>query len=83
MRGRVAGKAIVYARTTAVMGDTRGWLDDPDVRDVPHAGERIERGQPICTVFADADDVTMCRTALVARADRVYADVERWQQEAA
>lgn len=72
---RVCGKAIVFAREPTVMGDTRPWLDDPTVRDVPHPGERIETGQPICTVLADAVDDAACEAALAARAGRMYADV--------
>jgi predicted ATP-grasp superfamily ATP-dependent carboligase len=81
--GPVAGKAIVYARVTSVMGDTRAWLLDSNIRDVPHGGERIERGQPICTVFAEADDAAACRAALTRAAERIYCDVERWRREAA
>jgi predicted ATP-grasp superfamily ATP-dependent carboligase len=79
----VAGKAVVYARETATIGDARAWLDDRNVCDVPHPGERIERGQPICTVFAEGHDVESCRARLVAAAARIYADVARWQREAA
>ena len=34
-----------------VVGDTDGWLER-GVRDVPHSGERIAKGRPICTVVA-------------------------------
>jgi predicted ATP-grasp superfamily ATP-dependent carboligase len=77
------GKAIVYARSAVTLGDTRTWLGDPDVRDVPRPGERIRAGAPICTVFAQAPDVEGCRAALAARAGEIYARVARWQQEAA
>ena len=30
------GKAVVFARRDVVIGDTRAWLADPSVRDVPH-----------------------------------------------
>jgi predicted ATP-grasp superfamily ATP-dependent carboligase len=69
------GKAIVFARTELVLGDTRGWLTDPTVRDVPHAGERIHAGQPICTVFAGGADAQRCYEALAARAERLYLDL--------
>ncbi len=70
------GKAIVYARHDTVLGDTRSWLEDPTVRDVPHPGGRIARGKPICTVFARARSATACRQALMARATRVYDAIE-------
>jgi uncharacterized protein len=69
------GKAIVFARQDVVIGDTRPWLEDPDVRDVPHEGDRIEAGQPICTVFAAGSDETSCYTRLVEHAARVYGEV--------
>jgi uncharacterized protein len=70
------GKAIVFAREDSIAGDTRTWLTDPTVRDVPHPGERITRGQPVCTVFANADDVGRCETALESRAARVYEEID-------
>jgi hypothetical protein len=70
--GGAAGKAIVFARTDVEAGDTRPWLSDPDVRDVPHPGERIAAGQPICTVFATGVSAQDCYTALAARAGRIY-----------
>jgi uncharacterized protein len=73
--GRVWGKAIVFAQATCVMGDTRQWLDDPALRDVPHPGDGIDEGQPICTVLADAEDGLACEAALVARARHVYSGV--------
>ena len=69
------GKAIVFARRTLVLGDTREWLADPSVRDVPQSGERIHAGQPICTVLAAGRDGQRCYEALVARAERLYVDL--------
>jgi uncharacterized protein len=72
---KVQGKAIVFAREDIVVGDTQGWLTDPNVRDVPRAGEHIAAGQPICTVFAVAPDDAGCHERLVDRAERIYVDV--------
>jgi uncharacterized protein len=69
------GKAIVFAREDSMARDTRSWLTDPTVRDVPHPGERIARGQPICTVLATGENPGRCEAALASRAARVYADV--------
>ncbi|HEV2178844.1 MAG TPA: ATP-grasp domain-containing protein [Gemmatimonadaceae bacterium] len=66
------GKAIVFAKRTVVVGDTRAWLDDPSVRDVPHPGERIPRGSPVCTIFARGRSDTACHAALVRRARKLY-----------
>ena len=68
------GKAIVFARHDVVAGETDAWLGDDSVRDVPHPGERINAGQPICSVFATGNDFQSCYAALVARAERVYRE---------
>jgi predicted ATP-grasp superfamily ATP-dependent carboligase len=69
------GKAIVYARHAVIAGDTRSWLDDPSIADIPWPGERIQQGHPICTVFASARSAAECETRLRARAERVYSEL--------
>jgi len=69
------GKAVVYARQHAIAGDTRGWLEDLSVRDIPAPGDAIAAGGPVCTVFAQARDADACRDALIARARGVYAAI--------
>lgn len=69
----LAGKAVVFARDEVIMGQTRRWPQDESVRDIPHPGERIAAGQPVCTVFAVGADETACRAALVRRAEAAYA----------
>lgn len=76
-RKAIAGKAIVYARRAVTMADTREWLLDETVADIPVPGTRVPRGRPICTVFASGRDVSECYARLVARADQLYAAVER------
>ena len=66
-RRTTIGKAIVYAKTTTVMGDTTSWLADSSVRDIPMPGSRIQVGRPICTVFAEARTVADCEAALRRR----------------
>ena len=73
------GKAIVFARREAVAGDTTAWLDDPSIRDVPHPGEQIRAGQPVCTVMAEAGDAPGCYATLVSRAERIHAQLDRWR----
>jgi predicted ATP-grasp superfamily ATP-dependent carboligase len=73
-----AGKAIVYATHDTDVGDTSDW-PARGVRDVPHPGERIAAGHPICTllatgptpdaVLADLDD----RAAALRAGLRVHA----------
>lgn len=69
------GKAVVFARCDVTVGDTRAWLTDGAVRDVPHPGTRIRSGQPVCTVFATGRDSAACRTALVRHAERIYTQL--------
>lgn len=77
------GKAVVFARHDVVVGDTERWLADADVRDVPHEGERIAAGRPVCTVFAEGRDAAACRDALARRAERVYAELAAWERAVA
>jgi predicted ATP-grasp superfamily ATP-dependent carboligase len=77
------GKAVVFARGDVTARDTRAWLTPPaspadevgGIRDVPHPGEQIRAGRPVCTVFATGRDALDCHAALVERAGRVYADL--------
>jgi uncharacterized protein len=46
-----AGKAIVYATHDTDVGETSDW-PARGIRDVPHPGERIDAGNPICTLLA-------------------------------
>jgi predicted ATP-grasp superfamily ATP-dependent carboligase len=73
------GKAIVFAQSEVVVGDTGGWLADANVRDVPQVGELIRTGAPVCTVFAEGQDISDCHAALVARAEGVYALLAGWK----
>ncbi len=79
----VYGKAIVFARHDVTAGDTRPWLHDDSVGDVPQPGTRIAAGQPVCTVFAARADAEACRAALEQRAHLVYLQLTQWNQEAA
>ena len=72
----VVGKAIVFARGDACVGDPRSWLADRVVRDVPHPGQRIPQGSPVCTVFAWGADAAACHAALAARAQRIYTQLK-------
>ena len=72
------GKAVVFARHDVTCGDTQAWLTDLTVRDVPHPGEHIPAGRPVCTVFAAGVDSNACYADLVARASRVHETLESW-----
>ncbi len=68
----IEGKAIVFARRDVTVGDTRGWIDHGCFADIPHPGERILRGHPICTVFAKGRNADGCHRLLLSRAASVY-----------
>jgi len=54
-----AGKAVVYATENVRVPDTRDW-PQRGIRDVPHPGEHIAAGHPICTLVgtgASPEDV--------------------------
>jgi predicted ATP-grasp superfamily ATP-dependent carboligase len=74
----VFGKAIVFARADVIVRDPAPWLDDPAIRDVPHPGESIGAGRPVCTVFASGHDEAACQQALERRAAAVYETLEEW-----
>ena len=75
-RQPVYGKAIVYARRTARIPDSRAWLANPDVRDIPRPGDVIERGRPVCTVFAQGGSHASCLHELAKRATVLYGLIE-------
>ena len=78
---RAVGKAIVFAREDLMARYTHRWLLWRDVADVPRPQTFIRRGQPICTIFAEATTADECYAALRRRAERVYADVSTWAHE--
>ena len=71
----VFGKAVVFGRRAMTISEP-GLRADFAIADVPHPGERIGRGRPICTVFAEGRDADECRKRLVREAERVYRAVE-------
>jgi predicted ATP-grasp superfamily ATP-dependent carboligase len=79
----MTGKAIVFARRDVVLGDTQPWTRQAWLADIPHPGERVGRGQPICTVLAEAGDEKACYRLLVRRAAEVYRLVEARGKRAA
>lgn len=69
----VWGKAIVYARATVSVGDSQAWIER-GVRDVPHPGEVILRGRPICTVLAWGPTREASRAALHAEMEAIWQE---------
>jgi uncharacterized protein len=77
------GKAIVFARRDVVLGDTRPWTGHGWLADIPHPGERIGRGHPICTVYAEARDEMTCHRLLLRRAAQIHRFAETQRKRAA
>lgn len=72
-RGGSWGKAIVYAPARVTLGDTAGWIER-GVRDVPHPGEVIPPGHPICTVLAWGPTRAACDLALRRAMEAIWTD---------
>ena len=64
---RAAGKAVVWAIRDVRLPDTRDW-PARGIRDVPHPGERIAAGRPICTLVATGESPEAVLAGLETRA---------------
>jgi predicted ATP-grasp superfamily ATP-dependent carboligase len=71
---RAAGKAILFATGNVRVGDTRDW-PARGIRDVPHPGERIAAGHPICTVVSVRESPDVVLADLEGRAAALRADL--------
>jgi predicted ATP-grasp superfamily ATP-dependent carboligase len=72
---RAAGKAVVFATEDVVVGDSERWLAR-GVRDVPHPGEHIAAGRPICTVVATGTTPDEVLEALEQQAARLCSELD-------
>ena len=73
----VHGKAILFARKTLTFPEIGPWqaalqegvdLDQVEYADIPHAGEEIEQGRPVLTLFASSASVSGCLGKLQEKA---------------
>jgi predicted ATP-grasp superfamily ATP-dependent carboligase len=71
---RAAGKAVVFATEDVRVPDTRAWTAR-GIRDVPHPGERIAAGHPICTLVATGRAPDAVLSDLEARAAALRAEL--------
>jgi predicted ATP-grasp superfamily ATP-dependent carboligase len=83
MRSGIEGKAIVFARRDVILGNTKAWVGRQSFGDIPHSGECIPYGRPICTVFARGSDQATCLRGLVRQARVVYRRVRAGARRAA
>jgi uncharacterized protein len=71
---RAAGKAILFATRDVRVGDTRDW-PARGIRDVPHPGEPIGAGHPICTLVGTGPSPEAVLDRLEARAAALRAEL--------
>jgi uncharacterized protein len=76
--GRAAGKAVLFATEPVVIGNSERWLER-GVRDVPHPGEQIAAGHPICTVVAADTTPERALAGLEEQAARLRAELARME----
>ncbi len=73
-RQTALGKLVLYADCDLITGDLSQFLPKaaipgfPECTDLPRQGQRISRGEPVCTVFAATADEPSCRLELLCRA---------------
>lgn len=72
---KAAGKAIIYAPYDLTVGDTGNW-SARGIKDVPHSGEQIEQGQPVCTLLTEGDSAADCLQKLRLQAARLIETFE-------
>jgi predicted ATP-grasp superfamily ATP-dependent carboligase len=81
VRARETLAPSAAAPGAAASGTARGAESGPAwperaVADIPHPGERIARGQPVCSLFATGPSADACLAALRELALRVEAQLE-------
>jgi len=69
-----AGKAVVFATEDVRVPDTSAWAAR-GIRDVPHPGEPIAAGHPICTLVATGRGPATVLSDLEARAAALRAEL--------
>jgi predicted ATP-grasp superfamily ATP-dependent carboligase len=69
-----AGKAVLFATEDVVAGETERW-PARGVRDVPHPGERIAAGHPVCTLVAEEATPAAVLARLEEQASAVRLDL--------
>ncbi|NPV57758.1 MAG: ATP-grasp domain-containing protein [Anaerolineae bacterium] len=68
------GKGILYAHQDVTVGDTGDW-QSRSIADIPHPGESIPAGAPICTLIAQGDDPDNCWQSILKRAKALYREI--------
>jgi len=64
------GKGILYARQPVRIEETASWAAF-DLADIPHEGEEINQGEPVCSVFAEGEGIEECWQNVLLNAKRL------------
>ena len=73
-RPRFYGKAILYAQRAIHAPHTNRWLHS-QIRDIPHPGERIPSGKPVCTLLAEGSTRQDCFSRLAASVEAIKGEI--------
>lgn len=71
---RYYGKAILFAGEDGAAPDTQKWLGR-GLRDIPHPGENLKKGKPVCTLLADGTTRDECFDRLSVKAAAVEGEI--------
>lgn len=74
MTSKYFAKTILYAEKDGHAPESYGWMKR-GVRDVPHPGEAIKRGKPICTILTEADSRSGCLANLAEKATAIQGEI--------
>lgn len=63
------GNAILYSEKDIILPDTSKWIGK--FKDLPYPGEKIDKGQPICSILASGANKGECWNSLVEQANNL------------
>ncbi len=72
--GSYFAKGILYCERESFAPEIRDW-QERDLRDVPHSGEILHKGGPICTVFANRANYRETYAELIRRAEAIKKEI--------
>lgn len=68
--GSAAGKAILYAPDDVTIAEISDWSNQ-GIRDIPHPGEQIKQGHPVCTILTTGAGPSDCLWKLQSKASKI------------
>jgi len=73
--GTVHGKAVLYAPRAMQASELPECGPEWRLADVPHPGQLIDEGRPVCTVLATSGSIEDCRNVLEQAAGHLYQEL--------